>query len=411
MNKIYLYQYHDDGMMFSFPQLDEIKKITNNFSDAKFFLDGVEYERIMGDPTDRELETDGWHVFRTKEFSNQFEDMEKVIRKYVNTDVNIILIGGNLEQNIFSNRGETEQEIFDLINNSTNIRLLHNTPHYNTPNCSFEPKIYFHQYLNLQTDTIGNGITTFYYHRNTYKRLPKDRRLGIHIGTLGDRLADRYKLIKELLANDYCNHKDLYLTLNYSHTPLTHQKLLDETGYPLEKYLKFDTYEKERMESLKFVEHYVPPNYYLGLAMLFLQSDIEIVYETNGRENDLLFKKPTEKLLKMIILGKPFINMDPVLYHVIKMYGFETYEGLMGEELTELYRTYSVGSKICDSDRVTWIPALTKRICELLDMDRVSYQVLLKSALVIAQRNIERFETIYRERVLSTRIKELGWLE
>lgn len=411
MNKIYLYQRGDDGLLFTYDQLDELKKITRNYSEDNYFFEGIEFQHILSeDVTDRILETDGIHIVRTNEFAELFNNTNKMLRKYVNTDVQIIVIGGNLEQHIFSTNGDEEEEMFNLIHNSTNIRMLHNTPTMNMDRIVFEPKIYFYQYLNLQKERSGDGITNFYYYKDIFRKLPKEKRLGIHMGTLGDRMPDRYNLVKRLLLTDYCSHPNLFFTLNTNHTPLTHKRLLSDTNIDIDKYESFNVHDKERKDSLRYNREYYPPNYFIGLANLFINSDIEILYETNGRENSVLYKKPTEKLLKSIILGKPFINMDPIIHHIVKEYGFNTYDNLLGEDLLNEYNRYSVDTFIGNINSVTWVDTLFNRIQQLLDMDVSTYSALLNEANTIAQQNIKRFEEVYHNTALINKIKELGWI-
>ena len=237
------------------------------------------------------------------------------------------------------------------------------------------------------------------------------------MGTIGNGIGERYRLVKRFLTTDYISHPKMFLTINYKHQFVHHNRLLSETNYPLEKYMEHDSYFIERNSTLRYnpnknAEHgYHPPNYFLGLAKLFINSDIDIVYETNTKEPSKAHRKPTEKILKNILLGKPFINTDPVMYHLVKEYGFQQYDCLLGPELLKMYNgSYFKKDTQIEVGNTMWLDLLFERIQEILDMSEMEYSDLIDRANKIAKENIKHFEDVYYNTSIFGRIKELGWI-
>jgi hypothetical protein len=307
MKKINFYQRQDNGLLFTYAELDEIKALTKNFTEQKCDWGEYTIEHVVGTTIpDTDLCSDTIHIIKIGMFADDYQPLCDIVNKYINTDVKIIIIGGNLEQNVFSIRGEVEDIMFDKISKCNNIKVIHNAPLINTETAVFEPKIYFYDYINLQKELSGDGITNFYYNKDVFSRLKKDKRIGFHMGTIGNGIGERYRLVKRFLNTDYISHPKMFLTINYKHQFVHHNRLLSETNYPLEKYMEHDSYFIERNSTLRYnpnknSEHgYHPPNYFLGLSKLFMNSDIDIVYETNTKEPSKAHRKPTEKILKNI---------------------------------------------------------------------------------------------------------------
>ena len=420
MKKINFYQRQDNGLLFTYTELDELKELTKNFMEQICDWNGYTIEHIVGitiPKIDSELSSDTIHIIKIGMFAEDYQPLCDLVNKYINTDVKIIIIGGNLEQNIFSIRGETEDIMFDKISKCNNIRVIHNAPLINTETAVFEPKIYFYDYINLQKEMSGDGITNFYYNKDVFSRLKKDKRIGFHMGTIGNGIGERYRLVKRFVTTDYISHPKMFLTINYKHQLVHHNRLLSETNYPLEKYMEHDSYFIERNSTLRYnpnknVEHgYHPPNYFLGLSKLFINSDIDMVYETNTKEPSKAHRKPTEKILKNILLGKPFINTDPVMYHLVKEYGFKQYDCLLGPELLQMYNAgYFNKDTYIQVGNTMWLDLLFERIQQLLDMDETEYRKILDEANLIAKENIKHFEDVYYNTSIFGRIKELGWI-
>ena len=116
MKKINFYQRQDNGLLFTYAELDEIKDLTKNFMEQKCDWGGYTIEHAVGTTIpNTELHSDTIHIIKIGMFAEDYPPLCDLVNKYINTDVKIIIIGGNLEQNIFSIRGEIEDIMFDKI--------------------------------------------------------------------------------------------------------------------------------------------------------------------------------------------------------------------------------------------------------------------------------------------------------
>ena len=63
----------------------------------------------------------------------------------------------------------------------------------------------------------GDGITNFYYNKDVFSRLKKDKRIGFHMGTIGNGIGERYILVKRFVTTDYISHPKMFLTININY--------------------------------------------------------------------------------------------------------------------------------------------------------------------------------------------------
>jgi hypothetical protein len=427
MKKIYVYIPIENGLLHSFDELDSLN-ITNDNRKFNYQYGGydviVRNENYWWDQS-IELETDGVHIIKSMVFDNDKHIIHNLIKKVeYNDELKIIIIGGNLEHFIFcSNSLNDEKYLIHKISESKNIKLLHNIPLLDIPNTQFYPKIFINDYINIQRYAADQKFIEAYYSlRHIFPKIKKEKRIGVHIGGINTPISDRISLVRGLIEKGMIDNPKLFYTTPIHHQYDTHLEVCNELGYPFEKYKRFDTTDQEARHSLCYIRkvNYRPVRYLAQATMLSMDSDIELVYETNIQENSVYLSKLTEKSLKMFALGKPSMNIDPFYYWITKKYGFETYDELYGGELLDhfdLYKNLAYHDNLSAPQEIIvhktpigWMGLFVKRIGELLDMSDTEWRELMDRMAIISQRNRERFDLLYFEGGVIDECIKLGWI-
>jgi hypothetical protein len=130
--------------------------------------------------------------------------------------------------------------------------------------------------------------------------------------------------------------------------------------------------------------------FYEELFRLTQCSQSEIVMETWLENCDPLYEKFTEKTLRLLVAGKPFMFSDPYSYRLWKDYGLETYDELYGKELTDIYNTFSCS----DKKLRPYLYDLIYRIKQLADLPEVEWKSIYTKSLERAERNRIKHNTI-----------------
>ena len=142
-----------------------------------------------------------------------------------------------------------------------------------------------------------------------------------------------------------------------------------------------------------------------------IHSEIELVYETfqiehvgiqNKKSKTDICGYPTfnEKTIKLLVLGKPFIHIDPLSLKMMEMLGFENYKVLMTDKVQSWIDKdeYDIKEYINDVfENVQW----------LLDMDEIEYKERITEAYTIAKRNKDKTDDILYNTSLLPFIKSL----
>jgi hypothetical protein len=243
----------------------------------------------------------------------------------------VIVAVSYAEAYIFSSNYEIEKEYKQLFINAKNFHLIHFEPYFEQERCYFLKKIALQNLLNF-VPSVG----VFHYMKPHFKSIKKDKRIGFHLNKINN--WSRYTIF-DILVEHFSNKKDkLFITLNKSKiNPNLDiiQDLINKFGDKI-----FDEYQNFNYAIHTYEEFYNEDWYLPNLFDYSLKSDIELVYETNAWEED--YKKHfTEKTLKHLMLGKPFIHIEPVMYQIMEKYGFKNYDCLYDENLIKLYKELS----------------------------------------------------------------------
>lgn len=424
MNKFYIYLHPSYGLFHTFNELDLIFNEPDEHNriripyegNFEFTFDNNLFVYRRADwyyDNDKELESDGVHVVKTQMLGQYSDRDTRLIQRYKNKGVKILFIGGNLEQFIFSNNSVDEQMWINLISESNNLFLIHNVPLINQPNTLFTPKTAVIDYVMMGREGFHHWfIDIFYAFKDIFPKVKKDYRIGFHIGGLVNKTQDREFLTERLMECGVIGMDKFYFTFSSKRDIERHRILCERYGIDYDRYMLKDNSKMEADLSLNWEKrhNYIPINYATGLSLNSLRSDIELVYETNLQEASILYKKITEKTLKLIMLGKPFLHIDPIFYSLIKKYGFTTYDCLYGEELTSLALTYQPvlysDKTLSTKDISLWMPLFAKRVEYLMNLDDKDWFVLMRECSYISQLNMNKWKDLFYNGSLYSLIKD-----
>jgi hypothetical protein len=288
---------------------------------------------------------------------------------------------------------ENDFTIFNTINNMNNVKVFWDVATYKMKNFIFSPKIQIQSYFN---NIKMDGIDTFLYGNDTFLKCKKEKRIGIHINKVSNYL-------RFYLAENYSNveHKNIFCTVNKNNN-------LNKTLGFYPKNQELYNYETQ----LK--EFDINPN---GLTFMWytkqffehtMKSDMEIVYETHTYyPHKPWCYKWTEKTIKHLFLGKPFIHTDPIAYKLTTLNGFQPCTELYLQELINFYENWDINNKTDEHLMKIYFPLLKENIDWLNNMDGQEWRERYDLALYIAKENRNRvMDLIYNTGLLES-IKSL----
>jgi len=288
---------------------------------------------------------------------------------------------------------ERDFKIFDRINNLDNVKVFWDVATFDMKNFIFSPKIQIQSYFN---NIKMDGIDTFLYGHDTFINNKKENRIGIHFNKVSNYL-------RFFLAQNYSNntHENILCTVNKNN------EFNKSLGF-YSKNQNLYTYESP------FKEFDVNPN---GLTFLWytkqffeqtMKSDMEVVYETHTYyPHKQWCYKWTEKTIKHLFLGKPFIHTDPVAYKLSSLNGFQPCRDLYKQELVDFYERWDINNKTDEHLMKIYFPLLKENIDWLNNMDGREWRERYDSALYIAKENRNRvLDLIYNTGLLES-IKSL----
>jgi len=223
------------------------------------------------------------------------------------------------------------------MNELKNVLVLWDNPDdYEFTNFIFNPKIMVHNYYNPKPYSDRTDFFLFLYGSDLFKHHPKKYRIGYHIARIAN-------IDRNYLYNEYKNNKNQNLFFTY-HDSNKEVNIHDEsikagnfngTIFNLDFIGKNRFGQSEQWYHKQFVEQTI-------------HSDIEILYETFTSEK--LYRmsvddwKPidgyttlSEKTLKLLYLGKPFIPADPITHQLLRKLGFKSYSTLLTPQLKMRY--------------------------------------------------------------------------
>lgn len=336
MLQIDLYNRNFDYTFLSKSELIKFQKENNNV----FFPYGTTEQTII------EYQIDNLNVkhFLTKEipvpnensllvfyFSDGAKDIiEILLDRYANKmEYTIVIVAVSYaEAFIFSVDDNKEREYKRQFLEAKNFHLIHFEPYFEQERCYFSKKIALQNLLNF-VPSVG----VFHHMKPHFKNIKKDKRIGFHLNKINN--WSRHAIF-DILAEHFSDKKDkLLITVNKHKI----NKNLNITTELVNKFGDniFDEYQNFNYGVHTYEEFYNEDWYLPNLFDCSLKSDMELVYETNAWEEDYR-KHLTEKTLKHLMLGKPFIHIEPVMYQIMEKYGFKNYDCLYNEDIIKLYK-------------------------------------------------------------------------
>ena len=254
------------------------------------------------------------------------------------TSYKIVLLVKNLE-NYWADRiwMKPQNDYLQRMTELKNVMVLWDNPdEYELTNFIFNPKVMVHNYYNPKPYSDRTDFFLFLYGSDIFKHHPKKYRIGYHIGRIAN--VDRTYLYNELKNN---TNENLFYTYRDCN-----EKLLNTP-----KYLKDNNYNGKIFNLDRIGQNRYGQSenwYHKNFLEQTIHSEIEILYETFTSEK--LFRmsvddyKPidgyttlSEKTLKLLYLGKPFIPSDPVTHQLLRKLGFKSYSPLFTPQLKMRY--------------------------------------------------------------------------
>ena len=372
-----------EPILWTINQFNKIDIDWNKIGDREFYIDDIKivwpyYETHIFDHFDFKLK-DGVNVIVIDEVydRNKFGGFIKSFKTYNIDKTKIFLILSKQIENYWGVM-ETQGDftIFNEINNLSNVKVFWDVATHKMKNFIFNPKVQIQSYFN---NVKLDGIDAFLYGSDVFLNHKKDKRIGLHF-------------------NKISNYLRFYLAENYSNSTYENIFCTVNKNNDLNKKLAFyNQNETIYNYNSKFQEFDISPN---GLTYLWytkqffeqtMKSDMEIVYETHTyHPHKTWCYKWTEKTIKHLYLGKPFIHTDPIAYKLTYLNGFEPYRDLYTEKLIKFYEDWGLDNKTDEHSMKIYFPILKENIDWLNNMDGREWRERYDSSIFLAKENRNR---------------------
>jgi len=262
-----------------------------------------------------------------------------------------------------------------------NVRVIWDIdlPEYR-PVFHFHPKMVFHHYHNNEAFSGGHVFENLV---PVWKKLGRKKfRMGYHVSKVTTELR---KYLFRLFRDMNSPHLFFTYTKEFNHTPF------DPT-------ISIHSDNINGSKGLWYIKQFVD---------LTVESDMEVVYETSTMGTPFVWlHKWTEKTIKLLMLGKPFIHADPIAHCLMRPFGMKPYETLYTPELLSFYNgfDYKVAHLGFDGvDRDKWFCLLKGNIEWLLSLSEEEWNWRIEAAYRVADIN----QTHYKELVYNTSLLPL----
>lgn len=383
MKKIKLYQNDIEPYFWTKDEIKDISEICPFFTQEKTYK-----------PYELNFEWKGYNVTIARNYDNNFKDKNFnfieginiiVISHYIKFWLDIdtiteftnmgdeykfIIINKNIEDYWISNDTRIDDTILKAFSKKNNVKIIWDSVYGNYNNFYFEPKVHIQNYYNN-----GHFLSSLFFNGNEIFHDSKNKkRIGIHFNKLADKT--RIKVSEEL---GKINHNDLFYTVNKD-CFYNKNNFDDDIGN-----YKSSTFHSNLMNSS------LPNDFYVDqFVNLTIKSEIEIIYETFTTDSSLLScVKWNEKTIKHLLLGKPFIHMDPYAHKLMVINGYTPYKPLFTDELWDMYENSNINNILSPSRTTYWVPVLIDNIKWLLSLDENEWNERLKESHIIAENNVK----------------------
>lgn len=378
-----LYQLDKETYLWTKEELDELIKNDNSIfsfhpphnsdNNYEFELHGHKI-RFFGNASPFQIRFNGFKEEQLSELNvcilygvlndEEVDTLLNSISKFSNHK--FVLIAKHTEDYWVSNSLMQSPSLLERIGEMKNVRVIWDIK-LEWKNFIFHPKILFHNYHNQPNFQSGH---IFEHSYNLFKRINKEFRIGFHINKLTTKIRRR---ISAFVENN--PHPKLF----YTNTKTHQSAIFTPTIVPSLRSgnITQDWYLKQFVEMTCF-------------------SDMELVYETSTHNVSFPHLiKWNEKTIKLLMLGKPFIHLDPIAHSLMNNFGIKPYESLYTPQLLEYYNSYSYTQNLRSESELyfssaeyeKWIGLVTDNIQWLLSLSDEEYSKRLSLANTLASEN------------------------
>jgi len=318
-------------------------------------------------------------IFYDNELLDAFYDN---LKKYDNSEYTIFICFSKECEN-WGFHLKDSKSIVEVFEKFTYIKLIWDSPYREFKTLLFSPKIALHSYFN----NTKSNIECFYWGRNAFDSIKKTYRVGLHINKLSE-------FVRIYLAKLYYkkNRDGIFFTtsrdcpINQKHTNDLRNDFFYLANYNSPNFdFKireiYDNGVREGWYVMQFFEQTI-------------KSSVEIVYESwTHTVIDKYNIKLTEKTLKHVYLGKPFIHADPYAHQVLKKLNILPYKPLYIPELWEYYENWDINK----NPDYSYLDLIEKNINWLLDLPEHIFGNILQECSYITSENRNIVDkTIYK---------------
>jgi hypothetical protein len=377
IRKLKLFQSNRETLLWTFEELKTIEN-DNTFEILKsdeysFKLNDIEFivnkklEEYINKNQLQNIEyiKDGVNVIVFERFYT-IEDVKKIINN--NDEYKFIFINKTIEGHWLVAQHEIK-ELFDLIESKNNIKVIWDVANSNFKNFYFEPKLHIQNYYN---SPFAFPYGLFLYGNDLFKLTPNKKRVGIHFNKVHTK---HRKGIYDYYIDNL--NDNLFFTVNKECLINDEQNIITNYRSPI----------FEPNLQLHGLSYHV---YVDGFLNLNIKSEMELVYETSTTTAETKEEiKWSEKTIKHLFLGKPFIHMDPVAHKLMEINGFKSYVSLYTNELLDLYNNVDM-NVLLKNEEYYWYDLLIKNIDWLINMKENEWKFRIDEANKIAKENRQR---------------------
>ncbi len=379
MKKVKLFQKDEETLLWS---IDELKKIKNNDTfffeknNSVFVCEDIIFEKVIDDRIfskniiDIGFIEDGINVL-VLDGRMWFENFIEI---FGNDKYKFLFIQKSIENYWLIGVNEYKK-FLNYIENSNNIKVISDISEIKLKNFYFEPKIHIQNYYNFN---FAFPADLFLHGHDIFENYKNKKRIGIHFNKVIN--EERKKTINKIYE---INHNELYFTVNRD--CYDNQKLEIKTNYTSP--IINPDHKLHGLPYEKYIDSFINFN---------IKSEMEFIYETHTINNiDKFLIKWTEKTIKHLFLGKPFIHMDMVAHSLLKKNGFDSYNSLFTKELWDYYENGVI------KENTNLVEMIYQNILWLLNMEKEEWNSRIGDAQQVAIKNRDKvFDLLFNKSLM-----------
>ena len=372
------------------PGYFDVKKeiIELKIDDNNIFLHTKRYEDVKEMISIENLYENQINIFVLDNAENTLRNAPTVLKQLeeIPNSYKIVLLVKSLE-NYWIDRGwmRPQNNYLKRMNELKNVLVLWDNPEeYEFTNFIFNRKIMVHNYYNPKPYSNRTDFFLFLYGSDLFKHYPKKYRIGFHIARIAN--VDRNYLYNEFKDN---TNENLFYTYRDCN-----ERILNQPEYLKNSNFNGTIFNLDLIGNGRFGQS--EQWYHKNFLEQTIHSEIEILYETFTSEK--LYRMSvddwkqidgyttlSEKTLKLLYLGKPFIPSDPLTHQLIRKLGFKPYSPLLTPQLKMRYGMEL--NELPFNTQWDYLGALKANIDWLLNMPIGEWEIILDEVNKIGEFN------------------------